>query len=112
MYGTIRSLKSYIYALNPKQVFVSFDKSNNTFRNAIYPEYKEGRQKTDIELKDQFPMLKEYCKLVNMPFIEIDMYEADDIIGSLCCNSNKYNLNSYAVTGAQEYLKTLEIEEI
>lgn len=108
LYGTIRSLKSYINALNPKQVFICFDKSNNTFRNDIYPEYKQGRQKTDIELKDQFPMLKEYCRLVNMPFIEIDMYEADDIIGSLSCNSSKYGLNSYAVTGDKDILQLID----
>ncbi len=52
-------------------------------------------------------MLKEYCKLVNMPFIEMDMYEADDIIGSLCCNSDKYNLNSYAVTGDKDILQLI-----
>lgn len=47
-------------------------------------------------------MLKEFCKLVNMPFIEMDMYEADDIIGSLSCNAKDYNLNPYAVTGDKD----------
>ena len=101
-------MKSYINSLNPKQVFITFDKSNNTFRNEIYPEYKEGRQKTDLDLKDQFPMFKEYCKLVNMPFIEIDLFEADDIIGSLCCKAEKYNLHPYAVTGDKDILQLID----
>lgn len=107
IYGTIRSLHSYIKNFNPKQVFICFDKSNITFRNDIYPEYKGTRKKTEIELKNQFPMLKKYCELVNMPFIEIDMFEADDIIGSLCCNAKRYNLNPYAVTGDKDILQLI-----
>ena len=82
LYGTIRSLKSYINNFKPKQVFICFDKSEYTFRSKIYPDYKAGRKKTDVELKNQFPMLKEYCRLSNMPFIEMGMDEADDLIGS------------------------------
>ena len=108
LYGTIRSLKSYINNFQPKQVFICFDKSEYTFRSKMYPEYKGGRKKTDIELKNQFPMLKEYCRLTNMPFIEMDMYEADDLIGSLCCNAGGYGLNPYAVTGDRDILQLIE----
>lgn len=108
LYGTIRSLKSYINNFKPRQVFVCFDKSEYTFRNELYPEYKAGRKKTDIELKNQFPMLKEYCKLVNIPFIEMDMYEADDLIASLSCNAINYNLNPYAVTGDRDILQLID----
>lgn len=107
LYGTIRSLNSYINIFNPKQIYICFDKSENTFRNEIYPEYKGTRKKTDIELKNQFPMLKEYCKLTNIPFVEVDMYEADDIIGSLSCNAKNYNLNPYAVTGDKDLLQLM-----
>lgn len=108
LYGTIRSLKSYINNFKPKQVFICFDKSEYTFRSKMYPEYKGGRKKTDIELKNQFPMLREYCRLTNMPFIEMDMYEADDLIGSLCCNAGAYGLNPYAVTGDRDILQLIE----
>lgn len=107
LYGTIRSLQSYIKNFNPKQVFICFDKSGYTFRNEIYPSYKGNRKKTDIELVAQFSMLAQYCGLVNIPFIEIDMYEADDLIGSLCCNASTYDLNPYAVTGDRDILQLL-----
>lgn len=107
LYGTIRSLQSYIKNFNPKQVFICFDKSSNTFRNDIYSKYKETRKKTDVELKNQFPMLKEYCKLANIPFISIDMFEADDIIGSLSCRAKDYHLNPYAVTGDKDLLQLI-----
>ncbi|HZK32891.1 MAG TPA: 5'-3' exonuclease H3TH domain-containing protein [Tissierellaceae bacterium] len=108
LYGTIRSLQSYINNFNPKQVFICFDKSSKTFRNNIYSKYKATRKKTDEELKNQFPLLKEYCKLVNMPFISIDMYEADDIIGSLSCKAKEYNLNPYAITGDKDLLQLID----
>lgn len=108
LYGTIRSLKSYIKTFNPKQIFICFDKSEFTFRNRIYSEYKAKRKETEIELLNQFPMLKEYCKLVNLPFIEVDNYEADDIIGSLSCNAKDYGLNPYAVTGDKDILQLID----
>lgn len=107
LYGTIRSLRSYINNFNPKQVFICFDKTNYTFRNEMYPDYKMNRKKTDIELKNQFPMLREYCKLVNIPFIEMDLYEADDLIGSLCCKAEEYNLHPYAVSGDRDLLQLI-----
>lgn len=55
-------------------------------------------------------MLRRYCELVNMPFIEMDKYEADDIIGSLCCNAGNYNLNAYAVTGDKDILQLIDKE--
>lgn len=87
LYGTIRSLQSYVNSFNPIQVYICFDKSEYTFRSKMYPEYKMNRVETDIELLNQFSMLKEYCNLVNFPFIEVDLFEADDIIGSLACKA-------------------------
>lgn len=110
LYGMIRSLKSYEYNFKPKQIYICFDKEEYTFRNEIYSEYKANRKEIDRELKNQFPMLKEYCKLTNIPFIEKDMYEADDIIGSLCCNADKYKLNPYAVTGDRDILQLIYLE--
>lgn len=45
LYGTIRSLNSYINNFNPMQVFICFDKSGYTFRNELYSKYKETRKK-------------------------------------------------------------------
>ncbi len=107
LYGTIRSLKSYIDVFDPKQIFITFDKSEYTFRSKMYPEYKMNRLETDLELLNQFSMLREYSHLVNMPFIEVDLYEADDIIGSISCNANKYNLHPYVVSGDKDLLQLM-----
>lgn len=107
IYGTIRSLERYVNNYNPKQVYICFDKSEYTFRSKIYPDYKMNRKEIDKELLDQFLMLKEYCKIVNFPFIEIDLYEADDIIGSLACNAKDYNLHPFVVSGDKDLLQLL-----
>ena len=107
LYGTIRSIQSYINVFNPKQVYICFDKSEYTFRSQMYPDYKMNRVETDKELLNQFSMLREYCNLVNFPFIEIDLFEADDIIGSLACNSKSYNLHPYVVSGDRDLLQLI-----
>lgn len=107
LYGTIRSLQSYVNSFNPIQVYICFDKSEYTFRSKMYPEYKMNRVETDIELLNQFSMLKEYCNLVNFPFIEIDLFEADDIIGSLACKAKKYNLHPYVISGDKDLLQLI-----
>lgn len=107
IYGTIRSLQSYVNKYNPKQIYICFDKSEYTFRSKIYPNYKMNRKEIDEELLDQFLMLKEYCRLVNFPFIEIDLYEADDIIGSLACNAKDYNLDPFVVSGDKDLLQLI-----
>lgn len=107
LYGTIRSLQSYINTFNPKQVYICFDKSEYTFRSKMYPDYKMNRVDTDIELLNQFSMLREYCNLVNLPFIEIDLFEADDIIGSLSSNAKNYNLHPYVVSGDKDLLQLI-----
>lgn len=108
LYGTIRSLQSYVNNFNPKQIFICFDKGKNTFRHILYPEYKGTRKKTDEELKNQFSLFEEFCKLANLPFIEMDLYEADDLVSSLCCNSNKYGFKSYAVTGDKDIFQLID----
>lgn len=108
LYGTIRSLQSYIELFSPKQIYITFDKSEYTFRSKMYPDYKMHRPEIDIELINQFAMLREYCQLVNIPFIEIDLYEADDIIGSLSCNTINYNLHPLVVSGDKDLLQLME----
>ena len=110
LYGTIRSLQSYVNNFNPKQMVICFDKGKETFRHQMYPDYKGTRKKTDEELKSQFALFEEFCGLANLPFVEMDSYEADDLIGSLCCNSKEYGLKSYAVTGDKDIFQLIDNE--
>ncbi|MDR3215400.1 MAG: DNA polymerase I, partial [Bacilli bacterium] len=62
---------------------VAFDASSNNVRKQQYPEYKGTRLKTDQELVEQFPIVREYLNVAGIPNYEVEGYEADDIIGTI-----------------------------
>jgi len=102
IFGTIKMLKRYARDLNPLQMYICFDKHRKTFRNNIFPDYKNNRKPTDERLKQQFSLLQEFCQLSNLPFVEIDDYEADDLIGSISVKAREYGFNPYAVSGDKD----------
>ena len=81
LYGFINMLNKIVKEENPSYIMVAFDKGK-TFRHEKYKKYKDGRKETPIELKMQFPVAKEITKAMGMTMIEVDNYEADDIIGT------------------------------
>ncbi|MFM7445818.1 MAG: DNA polymerase I, partial [Tabrizicola sp.] len=62
---------------------VVFDHSSETFRNAIYPEYKANRPDLPEDLRPQFPLTREATRAFNVACLETEGYEADDIIATL-----------------------------
>ena len=102
IYGTIKMLKGYAKKFNPRQMYICFDKHRKSFRNNIYSEYKENRKPTDERLKKQFILFQEFCFLSNIPFVEVEDYEADDLIGSLSVKAKEYGFFPYAVSGDRD----------
>ena len=66
---------------------VIFDHSSRTFRNDIYPAYKANRPELPEDLRPQFPLTRDATRAFSIPSIEIEGYEADDIIATLSCNA-------------------------
>ncbi|NWG54912.1 MAG: DNA polymerase I, partial [Hydrogenophilaceae bacterium] len=66
----------------PTHLAVVFDKSEKTFRSELYPQYKAQRPPAPEDLAPQFPMIREATRAFGVPAIEIDGYEADDIIAT------------------------------
>jgi DNA polymerase I len=66
---------------------VIFDYSSKTFRNEIYPEYKANRPDLPEDLKPQFPLTRAATRAFNLTCIEVEDYEADDIIATLACRA-------------------------
>ena len=67
----------------PTHVGVAFDKSRQTFRLEEYPEYKAKRNKTPDEFKSQLPLIQEVLDALRIPHVELEGFEADDIIATL-----------------------------
>ena len=61
---------------------VAFDKSRKSFRTEKFADYKGQRKATPPELKEQFPLAMELLSAMGIPTLELDNYEADDIIGT------------------------------
>ena len=84
IYGFAAIAMEIVRKLDPTKVVVAWDsKSSTDKRRAIYPEYKAGRTKPGEDFYTQIPLLKELIYDLGWNFVEIDAYEADDIIGTL-----------------------------
>jgi hypothetical protein len=82
VYGFFTMFNRILAEENPSHVVVAFDKSRDTFRQELYKEYKAKRLAPPDELKGQFGLLREVLKARNICYLELDGYEADDIIGT------------------------------
>ena len=81
LFGFVNMMNKIINEENPEYIMVAFDKGKN-FRHEKYDNYKAGRIETPKELLDQFPVAKKILKYMGIVSLEIDNYEADDIIGT------------------------------
>jgi len=107
VHGFAMMLVKLLKELAPTQIVIAFDKSRTTFRTALYPDYKGTRDKTPEELIAQIPLLKELAQSLGIPFLELDDYEADDIIGTLATQAAESGTETVVVTGDRDALQLI-----
>lgn len=90
LYGFTNMINKIISEEEPNYILCAFDKGK-TFRHDKYPKYKEGRIETPNELKVQIPIAKELCSLMGITYLDVENYEADDIIGTFSNMIDKSN---------------------
>src|SRR6187200_419143 len=83
VYGFTSMLINVLRDEAPTHVAVAFDISRQTFRMVDYPEYKAGRSATPDEFKGQVSLLHEVLDALRIPYVEVDGFEADDVIATL-----------------------------
>ena len=85
VYGFATIAMEIVRKLSPTKVVVAWDKAHTSTKKrlAIYPEYKAGRVKPPEDFYAQIPLLQDLIKALGWGFLEVDEYEADDIIGTL-----------------------------
>ncbi len=103
VYGFANILLKMLADLKPEFVIVAWDKSSKTFRKEMYPEYKATRTKQPDDLYAQIPLVRELIEALGTPFIEVENYEADDIIGTLAEQSK--TTETIIVTGDRDELQ-------
>ncbi|MCL1809395.1 MAG: DNA polymerase I [Clostridiales bacterium] len=105
VYGFLNMLAKIQKDYEHGYIVVSFDRKAPTFRHAEYAEYKAGRKKMPPELAMQLPLLKEVLSAMNIKILEIDGYEADDIIGTVVKKAESAGLCPLVITGDKDELQ-------
>ncbi|MGL5692568.1 MAG: 5'-3' exonuclease, partial [Peptostreptococcaceae bacterium] len=105
IYGFTTMLFKIIDTYKPTHISVAFDRKAPTFRHLEYKEYKAGRKKMPDELREQFEPLKELLDKFNIHRLELDGYEADDIIGTVSKLGEENDYKVYIVTGDKDAIQ-------
>lgn len=104
-FGFVNSLLKIIREENPDYLAVAFDTKQPTFRHETYPEYKSTRAKMPDELVDELPRIRQAIDALNIPYFELDGYEADDIIGTMAKRAEKEDFDVWCVTGDKDFFQ-------
>ena len=102
LHGIINMLKK-VRVDWPSQIGACvFDPKGRTFREEIYSDYKATRSSMPEDLKLQIPPIFEIVKALGWPFIQVDGFEADDVIGTLVYEASKKNVDSVIISGDKD----------
>lgn len=108
VYGFTSILLRVIKELNPDYIAATFDLAAPTFRHIEYKEYKATRVKAPDELYEQIPKTKEVLKAFNIPVLEKEGFEADDIIGTIAKKLGKGDIEVLIITGDLDTLQLVD----
>jgi len=105
VYGFTRMLLKLLRQEQPEYIAVAFDVSRVTFRNDLYPDYKATRKETPAELIEQTPVIQDIIRSLGIEVLEADMFEADDIMGTLARQATDRGMDTVLVTGDKDMLQ-------
>jgi DNA polymerase-1 len=102
-FGFSNTLLEVIQKQKPTHIAVAFDTSAKTFRDEIFSDYKATRQETPEDIRYGVPIVKEIIRGFNIPILELDGYEADDIIGTIAAQACKNGFEVYMMTPDKDF---------
>ena len=105
VFGFMNTLFSIISHEQPEYLGIAFDTKAPTFRHRIYPEYKATRQKMPEDMADQLPILQETIQTSGLTAIEMEGYEADDLMGTIAVKAAEEGYEVYLVTGDKDFFQ-------
>ncbi|MEE0775852.1 MAG: DNA polymerase I [Bacillota bacterium] len=107
-YGFMMMLKHIMQRESPTHIAICFDKGKNTFRHRKFSAYKAQRKPTDPELVEQFPLIREILTLNGFLCLELDEFEADDIIGTLARRGQEHGDEVIIFSGDKDLLQMID----
>jgi len=106
VYGFTSFLLKALNEFHPEYVVLTLDKKGPTFRHEEYAAYKATRVKAPDELYEQIPLVKRVADAFNIPIFELTGFEADDLIGTICHETEaEKNLEKIIITGDMDTLQ-------
>jgi DNA polymerase-1 len=102
VYGFTSMLINTLRDEKPTHVGVAFDVSRKTFRSVEYPEYKATRSATPDAFKGQIPLIHDVLDALDIPHVELDGFEADDVIATLTTQAVADGMDVLIVTGDRD----------
>ncbi len=103
VFGFANILTSLLDKYDPKHILMVYDTSAPTFRNDMYDAYKANRAEFPEDLRPQLLKIKEMMKLFGIPQLELDGFEADDLIATLAEKASEKEIDSYCLTSDKDY---------
>ena len=101
--GFLNTLNEVLTKERPTHIGVAFDPAGPTFRHEAYPEYKAQREACPEDIKASVPIIKDMLRAFNIPIIEAEGYEADDVIGTLATKAAEAGVTTYMLTPDKDY---------
>lgn len=103
IFGFVVTLEDLITRVKPSHLAVAFDPAGPTFRHEAFEQYKAQRQETPEDIRWAVPRIKQLLQAMNIPILQMDGYEADDVIGTLAHQAEKEGFEVYMATPDKDY---------
>lgn len=107
-FGFTNSLFEIIDKKKPTHIAVAFDTHAPTFRHVEYEPYKANREETPEDIKIGTPIIKDIVRAFNIPVLELDGYEADDVIGTFAKKAARKGFEVFMMTPDKDYGQLVE----
>ena len=101
--GFVNTLNEVMTKERPTHLGVAFDPSGPTFRHIEYPEYKAQREACPEDIKASVPIIKSILEAYHIPVLEVEGFEADDVIGTLATKAGEQGIETYMLTPDKDY---------
>ncbi len=108
MLGFANTLVQLLETEKPEYIGVVFDLSKPTFRHEMFPDYKATRQEMPEDLRKSIPYIRKMIEHFRIPIIEMEGYEADDVIGTLAHKASTEGFTTYMMTPDKDYAQLVD----
>ena len=109
LYGLVNVISRELEALKPDYAAIAYDLKAPTFRHKMYADYKAGRHAMPDELRAQMPVSREFAEMLGLHILDMEGYEADDILGTLAAmaEADPEDCMAYLLTGDKDSLQLI-----